>query len=139
MTDNESITVYYDGACALCRREIAFYKKRAATDIEWCDISERSGNVNDNIAPDLTRKEALSRFHIRTSDGKLRSGAKAFAALWKGVPGFGPLARFVDWKPGGALAEAAYSVFLLIRPVLVAPLNAWDRMRKVRSERKFLR
>ena len=137
MSEIHPLTVYYDGDCALCRREIAFYEKRAIGSIEWCDVSAVATPDAVHVAPDLTRTEALARFHIRSSDGTLQSGAKAFASLWRSVPGFGFLARFVDWKPGGVVAEAAYVAFLHIRPLLVAPLNAWDRTKRLQSKSKI--
>jgi hypothetical protein len=34
------LTVYYDGACPLCRREIDFYRRRGrAAPIEWVDAA----------------------------------------------------------------------------------------------------
>ena len=57
--------VYYDGACPICSREIAFYQKRMAKDaIAWRDVATETAP-----APDLTREDALARFHIRRSDG----------------------------------------------------------------------
>ena len=47
------LTVYYDGACPLCRREIDFYRRRETdTPIDWVDVSRAS---SETVAPDLTR------------------------------------------------------------------------------------
>ena len=36
----ECKTLYYDGACPLCAREIAFYRNlKGASDIRWTDVS----------------------------------------------------------------------------------------------------
>ncbi len=60
-------TAYYDGACPLCAREIAFYRRQAgAKRIRWINVSGLSG---DEVAPDLSRDAALARFHVRDIDG----------------------------------------------------------------------
>ena len=69
--------VYFDGACPLCRREISFYRSRVEPGaIEWVDLSAEDGT---EVAPDLDRKRALARFHVRLPDGRLADGARAFA------------------------------------------------------------
>ena len=77
------LTVYYDGACPVCRREIGFYQKRTGAEVSYCDVAAEACP-----APDLTREEALKRFHVRLADGALVSGAAAFLALWRETPGF---------------------------------------------------
>ena len=65
---------YYDGACPLCAREIAFYRRQAgASRIHWIDVSRLGGN---EVAPDLSNSAALARFHVRDIDGSLVSGAR---------------------------------------------------------------
>ncbi len=72
------ITVYYDGACPVCRREIGFYRARTGGAVEYCDVATAACP-----APDLSREDALQRFHVRLGDGTLVSGAGAFLALWR--------------------------------------------------------
>ena len=108
--------VYYDGACPLCRREIAFYQRRAGdAPIEWVDVSSVDG---DAVEPDLTVRAAMGRFHIRNATGELVSGGAAFAALWVAIPGWKPLGRVMQTPPFSWIVRVAYRVFLPLRPYL---------------------
>lgn len=104
------LTVYYDGACPVCRREIGFYQKRTGGDVSYCDVA-----AGVCPAPDLGREEALKRFHVRLSDGSLVSGAAAFLALWGQTPGFRAPAKLLSPRPVVALLDLFYVGFLKIR------------------------
>lgn len=118
MNTHKSLIVYYDGACPLCRREIAFYRKRRGAErIDWRDVSEAAGG---DIAPGLSTCDARARFHVRDSDGALYSGGDAFARLWRVLPAFrlaGWLARYQPFRWG---LNRSYDAFLKIRPRLQA-------------------
>lgn len=109
-------TVYYDGSCPLCRREIGYYRSRpGAEDFDWTDVS----NICDGMAaPDLCQADAMARFHVRDGDGRLMSGAAAFARLWSGIAGFAWLGRVAAWPGLRHVLEAAYRGSLVIRPAL---------------------
>lgn len=123
-------TVYFDGACPLCQREIAFYRRLSAEGIiDWVDVS---GDTPDEaVACDLDRGQALSRFHMRRSDGELVSGAAAFIALWKAMPGFRWLGWLMSVPPLPFLAELGYRGFLKIRP----RISGWLRRREATQDR----
>ena len=104
------LTVYYDGACPVCRREIGFYQKRTGGSVSYCDVATEACP-----APDLDREEALKRFHVRLPDGALVSGAAAFLALWRATPGFRLPARLLSARPVVALLDVAYKGFLRLR------------------------
>lgn len=125
-----TLTVYYDGGCPLCRREIDFYRRRSApAPIEWVDAA---AGDSEKVAPDLTRTDALARFHVRLPDGTLESGARGFGALWVALPGtrwLGNLAISRAALPG---FEAAYRGFLRVRPAaqwIAAKVEARARRR----------
>ena len=83
-------TVYFDGSCPLCRREIAVYRRAIpSTPVDWIDVS--AGNtcgIDGRSCGDL-----MARFHVRTAEGQLLSGAAAFVALWLLFPGWRWLGR----------------------------------------------
>ena len=113
---SEKLTVFFDGSCPLCRREIDFYKTLDVADsIYWADISQE---LQSEVVPGLSKCDAMRRFHVMTQDGTLVSGAEGFVALWSALPRFqflGSLGRFrsLMW-----LAEYGYIVFLKMRPSL---------------------
>lgn len=114
--DIASLTVFYDGACPLCRKEIEWYKRKQGADrIHWENISETEREV---LTPGLCKADALSRLHVRTADGNLLSGALAFAEIWKVLPNFRLIGKIVGLPVINRLAESLYRLFLKVRPVL---------------------
>lgn len=111
-----ALTVFYDGACPLCRREIAFYRRRrGAAQILWLDVSRLP---EGEVAPGLSRCAALARFHVLLPDGRRLSGGPAFAAVWRALPAFRPLGWVFGFRATGWLADRAYAAFLRLRPLL---------------------
>ncbi len=116
--ESPPLTVLYDGACPLCRREIGIYRGlqplRSDAPVCFADVS----NAAWPLPPGTTREQLLARFHVRGRDGELLSGAQAFLALWAALPGWRWLAR-AGRVPGAAwLMERAYGLFLRCRPTL---------------------
>ncbi len=113
MTPAPTCTVYYDGACPVCRREIAHYQGlRGASAIAWVDAASCD---ESELGPELDRRAALRRFHVREADGALASGAAAFVAIWRRLPAFAWLAPLAASRPMLALLDAGYALFLRIR------------------------
>jgi len=110
MTD---LTVWYDGGCPLCRREIALMQRLdRAQAITFVDVDKADGG-----SCPIDRADLLARFHAR-EDGVLLSGAAAFAAMWRAIPRFrwlGLAAKAPGMLP---LLEHAYRAFLRVRPRL---------------------
>ena len=62
------LTVYYDGKCGLCRREIEYYKRVAPADrFVWLDIATDPAGLADL---DISQADALRRLHARDASGK---------------------------------------------------------------------
>ena len=119
-----ALTVLFDGACPLCRREIGIYRDlRPNTPVCFADVSDPASPLPKGT----TRAQLLARFHVRASDGRLLSGAQAFLALWEALPGWRWLAR-AGRMPGAAGAmEIAYRLFLRVRPMLQRWASRLDR------------
>lgn len=116
------LTVWHDGSCLLCRREIALVRRldrRGA--IRFVDVA--AGDAAD--CP-IDRAELLSRFHAR-EDGRLLSGAAAFAAMWRAVPALRPLGLLFRGPLALSLLERLYRGFLRVRPRLQRMARRWER------------
>jgi 3-demethoxyubiquinol 3-hydroxylase len=119
----EALTVFFDGACPLCRREVSLYRSLpTATPVAWCDVSRPA--VNAPGSPEHER--LLARFHVRQADGEWLSGARAFIALWAELPGWRWLARVGRFPGMTALMELAYRAFLRLRPALQRVAGAFE-------------
>ncbi len=125
--ERPSLTVLYDGACPLCRREISVYRGLGPlspdTPVCFTDVSE----VGSPLPAGTTRDGLLARFHVQSPDGRLLSGAQAFLALWAALPGWRWLAR-LGRLPGMAwMMEQVYCLFLRCRPQLQRLARRFDR------------
>jgi len=115
LTENGTTTVFYDGSCPLCTREIAFYRNGAeAGDLCWIDVS-RAGQ--GPLPGGLSREQAMKRFHV-SSGGEMVSGGRAFAVMWSALPRFRWLGKIALLPPVTLLLEAGYRLFLPLRPGL---------------------
>ncbi|MAI49635.1 MAG: DUF393 domain-containing protein [Rhodospirillaceae bacterium] len=114
--------VFFDGDCPLCAAEISAYRNcRGGDEIDWVDVSRRHVAADENIdwvAPGLSRYDALRRFHMRRADGTIVSGGAAFAELWVSLPAWSKIGRMAKRWPLRTLTEAAYRIFLSLRPGL---------------------
>ena len=115
------LTVYFDGSCPLCRREIAFYRRlRGASQLDWLDVS-----AGQPLGADLSCEAAMRRFHVRDAQGRLFSGGAAFARLWRALPGWHVAGWLFAWPPMSWLLELSYRAFLPLRPRLQRLLRRW--------------
>jgi demethoxyubiquinone hydroxylase (CLK1/Coq7/Cat5 family) len=116
-----TLTVLFDGACPLCRREIAHFKGLADRCIDsvlcFVDISAE-GEGGSTYAVD--RAKLLARFHVQRADGSRLDGPAAFVAMWSRLPGWGWLGRLAQFPGVLGLLEVAYRGFLMVRPMLQA-------------------
>ncbi len=113
---NNQVTVFFDGSCPLCRREIGFYQNSVgAEQIRWEDVSRVS---DGQVAADLSCQQAMARFHVRAADGSLKSGAAAFVELWLSLKYWHWFGRLFAHPPGIWLLEKCYVGFLRIRPAI---------------------
>lgn len=117
------LTIYFDGSCPLCRREIAMYRDLPASQaLQWVDVS-----AGQPLGEGLSCEAAMRRFHVREANGRLLSGGAAFARLWRALPGWRVLGWVFAWPPMSWLLALAYRVFLPVRPALQRLARRWWR------------
>jgi predicted DCC family thiol-disulfide oxidoreductase YuxK len=110
----ESITVMFDGACPLCRREIGMYQSLAPLQaVSWRDVSKDHAGLSPQ-----DQAKYMARFHVQLQDGRMVSGAAAFVALWLVMPGWRWLGRIARLPGVTPVLELAYRGFLKLRPHL---------------------
>ena len=115
-TQSPLLTVFYDGACPLCRAEIGIYKNCEGVDrVAFVDVADAAAGT---VAPGLDRAAALARFHVKHADGRLVSGAAGFADLWSALPGWQRLGRLMRIPGILIIAEYTYRGFLHVRPAI---------------------
>lgn len=107
--------VYFDGACPLCRAEIAAYQRADGGDgLRWVDVTRCDAA---ELGPDLDRSTALARMHVRRADGTLVQGAAAFVEIWAVLRRWRWLARLAGVPGVLPLMDLAYLGFLKVRPL----------------------
>lgn len=113
--DAAKSTVYFDGACPLCRAEIGHYQRQdRAGALCFVDVSDAGA-----VPPaGVTRDRAMARFHVRARDGRVVSGAAAFVEVWRRLPGWHWAARAASLPGALAVLELGYRLFLPARPFL---------------------
>ncbi len=75
--------------------------------------------AREDAACPLDRGELLSRFHA-AEDGRIVSGAAAFAAMWRAIPRLRPIGLAARNPLVLAVLERLYRLFLHLRPRLQA-------------------
>jgi predicted DCC family thiol-disulfide oxidoreductase YuxK len=107
------ITVFYDGKCGLCRREIDHYKRVAPEAVfHWVDITIDAAEL-EKLG--ISYADGLRVLHARDSDGKIHRGIDAFILIWQQMPRWRLLARIIALPIIRMVANKAYDGFAVWR------------------------
>lgn len=102
------LTVWFDGACPLCSREMAFMQRLdRKRRLRFCDFSAPDYNVAANGIP---LPELAAVIHARWEDETVIRGVEVFRAIWQAV-GLGFLTRMSRLPLIDPLAVKAYAWF----------------------------
>jgi predicted DCC family thiol-disulfide oxidoreductase YuxK len=102
-------TLYYDGACPICRAEIVKLKRHSKGKLHLVDIHELD---EDPSLP--SRDTLLARLHVHTSSGKWLTGLDANIRAWEHTP-FRHLWRILGMPLIRPLAALGYEIWLKMR------------------------
>lgn len=109
------LTLYYDGSCPLCAREIRLLRQRADRQrLQLVDISQPGFQAS---ALGLTQKTLQDRLHAHFADGQWLTGLDATLWSWRAA-GMGTWAAPLAWRPLRPLFELGYRLFCRLRPHL---------------------
>jgi len=100
MTD----TLFYDGRCSLCTREIARLDGLRDRSLELCDIHSLEAPL---AAGEPSRDALLRTLHLRTGDGRWLTGADANVAAWRHTR-YGWLWGWLRWPLLRHLVDPVY-------------------------------
>lgn len=126
---NPALTVWFDGACPLCAREMALMRRLDGQGaIDFVGVSSPGADCP------IDRAELLARFHAREAGGPMLSGAAAFAAMWRAVPLLRPLGLIAKVPPALWLLERAYRLFLRVRPGIVRAVRVLAPVARTRID-----
>lgn len=109
-------TIYFDGLCQLCSREIDLFRRLApAGSLVYVDIA---ADDFDPEAHGVDAEDVHRTMHVRDESGELRTGLDALIAMWEVVPVFRWLATFANLPLFRPVAEVGYAFFAWLRPKL---------------------
>lgn len=107
--EDDMISVYYDGLCGVCSKEIRYYQGIAnPDDFDWVDVTENEERLD---ALGVSLPEALKALHATDADGRLHVGVDAFVLIWKQLPRWRTLAFLVSLPIIHSLATFLYKHF----------------------------
>lgn len=110
----EKVTVWYDGACPLCRQEIGLLRRRDRDSaLNLVDLS-----ADPLVETPQAHDQMMARFHARDASGTLVSGAEAFLVAWAATPGLAWLGAVRRLRPVIGALDMVYGLFLRLRPSL---------------------
>ena len=102
------LTVFFDGACPICDREIALMKRLdRRRQLEFCDFSAQE---YDAVSSGFATEDLGAVIHARWADGSVITGVEVFRAMWEAV-GLGFLAKLSRLSLVEPLVLNAYAWF----------------------------
>lgn len=103
------ITVFYDGKCRLCSKEISHYRKIAPDGIfDWQDINESDDDLRKE---NISLLEGLKLLHAKDEEGLVHVGVDAFILIWKQLKWWRTLAVFVEFPITRQVTSVLYRYF----------------------------
>lgn len=103
------ISVYYDGKCGLCAKEIAYYTKIAPSHVfRWVDITVCSRELKEE---GISLSDGLKLLHVKDKLGKFHVGVDAFVCMWRALPRWRYLAYVVSLPGVNYIANIVYHCF----------------------------
>ncbi len=113
---DHNLTVFYDGHCPLCSREIEVYRaKNERGSIAFVDIMSPNFDASkEGLDPEKVHKV----FHVKDSESNILTAIDGFVAIWDELNIFRPLSFFAKQSMTRPLFDLGYNMFAKVRPLL---------------------
>ncbi|MEQ8285059.1 DUF393 domain-containing protein [Thalassospira sp.] len=103
------ITVFFDGKCGLCSREINYYRKIAPRGVfDWRDVTEHAGDLEKH---GISLVQGLKQMRALDSDRQWHAGADAFILIWRQLRWWRILAAVVSLPVIRQIANLVYRLW----------------------------
>lgn len=103
------ITVFYDGKCGLCSKEINYYRNIAPDGVfNWQDITV---SAEDLKKEGIRLCEGLKLLHAKDISGKIYIGVDAFILIWKQLKHWKLLAAIISLPLIRQATNFVYKIF----------------------------
>jgi len=103
------ISVFFDGKCNLCSKEINYYQRIAPKNtFNWVDITKTPGEL-DRF--EIKLSDGLRLMHVADSRGNIFTGVDAFIIMWKQIKYWKFLGLFVSLPIVKQIANLLYQYF----------------------------
>lgn len=108
-SDPRKPILFFDGACPLCSREVAHYRRMdRQSRVEWVELNSHRARL---LAFGIDPQQALARIHAITPQGQVVSGVQAFVTVWRELPYYRVLAAVARWNWLMRMLDRAYDRF----------------------------
>ena len=103
------ISVFFDGKCNLCSKEINYYRRIAPKNtFNWVDITKIPGELDKF---EIKLSDGLRLMHVADSNGNISTGVDAFIIMWKQIKYWKFLGLFVSLPIVKQIANLLYRYF----------------------------
>lgn len=111
-----NLSLFYDGRCILCAKEIEHYQKvDVDKKVKLVDISDDNF---DAAKYNLDARRVQKYFHVKDKSGKIVTGVEAFYLIWVELNIFKPLQVLYKTPVIKQSMSLCYFLFAQVRPYL---------------------
>lgn len=97
-------TLFYDGQCPLCSKEINLLRNIQRGDLAFQDVHQLTEYT------EASREKMLKMLHLKDADGNWHIGADATVMAWS-FTRYGWLFKPLRWPVIGSIVDVAYNVW----------------------------
>ncbi len=112
----DKTTVFFDGACHLCSREVGLYER--ADTVGKLNLVDISKPDFDAKAHGLDDARVNKHMHVRGPAGNTEVGVDAFVAIWKALGKYDWAVRAAKSPVLRPAMDLGYRAFARLRPYL---------------------